>query len=105
MNVNVFVTHSNNQDLSKANKFLRGDGKIIPFIVGRKNIFHLDTLKREIDQVFQEMQPNDYLLLAGNMVITSVVVAYVYEHFKNIKILLWDYNNLEYVEEKLNFNE
>ena len=102
--INVFCTHNNNQDMEDAKRFLRDDGKIYSFVDGRKNIFHFDTLKKEIDQIFELMQPNDYLLIAGNLVISSLVTALVYERFKRVKVLIWNYNEKKYVEEVIDFD-
>ena len=104
-NVNVYVTHNNNQRLDAAERFLQGNGKMYNFTEGRKNIFHFDTLIREIDTVMKTMSPNDYLLIAGNLVISSIVTAYVYDQFKRVKCLVWNYNEQEYIEEVLNFNQ
>jgi len=103
MKINVFVTHNNNQQLDDAERFLMDGGKIYSFTEGRKNIFHLDTLQREIKQVFDKMSPNDYLLIAGNLVISSVVTALVYSEFKKVKVLIWNYNDKQYVQETIDF--
>ena len=40
----------------------------------------------------EKMNPNDYLLIAGNLVISCLVTALIYEKFKKVKVLIWNYN-------------
>ena len=96
---NVFIAHDNGQDTRDASRYLEDGGKIYKFAEGRKNVFHLDTLTREISEVFKKMQPNDCLLLGGNVIINSIVTAIVCAEFTAVNMLLWNYNNRGYILE------
>jgi len=104
-NVSIFITHNNGQDTEDARRFLQGDGKFYSFAEGRRNIFHFDSLNREIKQIFKMMSPYDYLLISGNIVISSLVTALVYSEFKRVKVLIWNHHEKEYVVRAIDFDE
>ena len=104
-NISIFIAHNNGQDTEDARRFLRGDGKMYSFAEGRKNIFHFDSLTREIKQIFKMMSPYDYLLISGNIVISSLVTALVYSEFKKVKCLVWNHHDKMYIEKAIDFDE
>ena len=104
-NISVFITHDNLQDTEDAKRFLRGNGKMYSFAEGRKNIFHFETLNREFKQIFKTMSPYDYLLIGGNIVISSLVSALVYSEFQKVKVLVWNYHEKMYIEKVIDFDE
>jgi|TARA_Y100000034_G_C6650607_1_gene284717 hypothetical protein len=95
--VNVYVTnYTENYDIRPALDHVRGGGKLLPVTRGKINIFQTEELVRKIDTVVMQMDKDDWVLISGNTVVSSLVVAKVYDVFGHINLLLWDSREKSY---------
>ncbi len=93
----VFVTNDHKQmDFSSAEKF----GDIVRVSDGRINIHHTNNLVKLIEVATKDFNPaEDYILIAGNQVVSSITMAIIAAtHLLPLKVLLWDWNQKVYLE-------
>jgi len=61
------------------------------------NFFNTSTQAYYLKQKLVEAQSSDYLVMAGNLVLTIIVFGILYERFGFVNILLYDIRNNTYV--------
>lgn len=82
----VWVPNSSKHDLTAAEKF----GIVRVVISGIANPFDLPLLGGQITDALAEFKPDDYLLLAGNLVVNVMAVAHLLAKLPKIKLLIFN---------------
>ena len=102
---NIFVTNYIDFDLDDAWQYAEKGGSILPITKGRINIFNVDNLIRKIKAKLVQMTTDDWLIISGNPVVSSLVCSLVAQRFGKINLLLWDARNRAYVPRKVSLKE
>ena len=102
---NVFITNYVDFDLDDAWKFIEKKGSIIPITKGRINIFNIDNLVRKIKEKLVEITEDDWVIISGNPVVSSLVCSLIIQKFGKMNLLLWDARNRNYVPRKVSQKE
>lgn len=99
----VFVCNAAGHRYSKARQY----GELIFLTQGKKNIFSTDRLEAEIQDLMREydVQPNDYFLIGGNVLINILPLGYMVKKFGKVKTLFWDPLHKSYIVRDLDFSE
>ena len=104
MKTNVFVTNYVDFDLDDAWRFAE-NGSIIPITKGKINIFNIESLLRKIKTSLVEMTADDWVIISGNPVVSTLVCSHISQKFKKMNLLLWDARNRCYVPRKVSIKE
>lgn len=105
MKTNVFVTNYVDFDLDDAWRFASKGGSIIPITKGKINIFNVESLLRKIKTSLVQMEADDWVVISGNPVVSSLVCSHISQKYKKINLLLWDARNRCYVPRKVSIKE
>lgn len=89
----VFVVNQAGHDISAAEKF----GKLVILTEGKVNVFGTDRLASDLKNKLKDAQQDDYMLLAGYSLINLFVGLILYEKFKKINLLIYNFTSKEYV--------
>ena len=104
MKTNVFVTNYVDFDLDDAWRFAE-NGSIIPITKCKINIFNIESLLRKIKTSLVEMTADDWVIISGNPVVSTLVCSHISQKFKKMNLLLWDARNRCYVPRKVSIKE
>lgn len=100
---NIYVTHyvEDRFDLNPALDYLSGDGEIKIIMRGQVNPFNLSQAVTKIKEEVQTFTEDDWLILSGNIVISSLVTAIVSEKFPVLNLLIWDSRKRDYIARRI----
>ena len=94
--ISVYVTNDFGYDLSDANRYIQGDGEIIPITEGRVSIKHIEKLTNKMLYTIKGMNEQDHLLISGNSIVASLASALVFNKFKKLNLLVFDAREHKY---------
>jgi|ETNvirnome_2_300_1030623.scaffolds.fasta_scaffold06632_5 hypothetical protein len=90
MNQSVYFTNLSDYDITTALAYVKGKGSVKAITRGKINIFRTDPLVEKIYMNMDEMQEQDWLVLAGNSFVCSLCCSVMYKRFGKLKLLIWD---------------
>lgn len=92
----IYITnYSSGLDLSAIKMFT--DERPIYITKDKVDPFKTKDLLERIRSTIQEMTENDWLLLVGNIAVTSLCVIEAARHLKEVNLLIWDARTRTYV--------
>lgn len=81
----VFIANEGHHDYTSAEKF----GGLVSLTKGRPNIFSTDNLFASIAEGLKDAEPEDYLLMSGNMVPNGMAMSCLLKKFGTVNALVW----------------
>lgn len=93
----VFITNHSGNNYEKAKKY--GDLKNVTH--GRQNVFKMQALLSDVVKVIRKSDSDDYLLISGSAVVSSLcTMTWFYMHHR-CKVLIFDAGDNDYVLKEL----
>ncbi len=104
----VYFSNLGDYDITTALGYVKDGGSIKSITRGKINIFRIEPLIEKIHKSMDDMNENDWLVLAGNSFVSALCCSIAYRKFSKLKLLVWDAVAREYkpIESDLdrNFN-
>lgn len=89
----VYVINDMNHSYSKAERF----GEVVPVTEGKMPIFKTDTMLTILKESLKNYKSDDYLLISGPAIMCIMATSIVFKRFENIKLLVFDAKEQDYV--------
>lgn len=95
----VWVVNESGHNFEAAEEY----GELVPLTQGKVNIFNTERLYAEFQEKMRNLQPEDWILLSGNMVLNILATMVALKRQGEVRILIYDVINKEYVPREVKF--
>ena len=86
-NRKVWVSADSSHDLTAA----KAHGEIVTVVPGKVNVFASDALRNTVEAMLKDSGPEDFCLLAGNMLVSALVYNCLMELHGKVNILIYSF--------------
>jgi len=97
----VYVVNQSCHDFSKAEVF----GKVTFLTTGSINRYATSKMFREFEKELKESAPEDYILISGMTIMSSIACAMFARKHKRLNLLLWKSRDKDYMERVINLED
>ena len=97
----VFVVNKSCHDFSKAESY----GKIIFLTTGSVNRYATSAMFREFEKELKNSNPDDYILVSGMTIMSTIAGAMFARKHKRLNLLVWKSRDKDYEEKIINMKD
>ena len=97
----VFIVNQSCHDFSKAEKF----GKLTFLSSGSVNRYATSKMFRAFEDEIKKSEKEDYILLSGMTIMSSIACAMFARKHKRLNLLLWKSRDKDYMERIINMED
>ena len=91
-NRKVWVSADSSHDVSMAKSF----GEVVTVVPGKVNVFGSDSLKKQVYEVLKDSKPDEYVILAGNMLASALVYEAMMNYHGVVNVLIFSFSQNKY---------
>jgi len=98
---NVYIINRASHDYTEAEKY----GNIVYLSEGSINRYATNKIYRQFNEILKDSSPDDYILLTGLTVMTSIACSIFAVKHGRLNLLIFRPNTFTYAERRLIINE